>query len=797
MPTPGWLRQTDLPVDAGGRRYIDPPNLDQILDQHVNWRGDVNAGGYKLLNFSFAAAGNIEVGGGGIPGNHSAYIDLIGDETYTDYGLRIIRNNTGPNASSELLHRGTGDLRFSTVESAPISFFVGATEAMRLTASGIRFPDGTIQGSAGVPTSRQIIAGSGLTGGGDLSANRTLSVVENSTIQRLGMMVNGVGINNRWRLNLIAGANVVISGADDAANDRVNITINSTGGGGGGSQTPWLSDIDAAAFSLNNLRNLIIRSDGFYVRPADAGYDWYNGQFTHGTGEWQLVRRRISDGNWTAPFTIRPDGNVGIGTANPGATLDVANLLSTDTPGNGHLLRFTYGTSALFGWRVDFANQRLILDRNWSGWAGNCLVVDRSNGNVGIGAASPQGSLHVYGAHDHPRIRVEGTTGFPRLELKSDSRLYQLSCGGSGAGPLAGSFYIFDENAGTTRLVVNTSGNVGIGRSAPNARLDVLYPSSDPGPVTGGGATAFSIRSADSTNANGLFMGVHDAATPYAWIQAVTPGISMRSLVLQPQGGAVGIGPVTNPTYPLEVRRGAVVGDSSFPSGNYAAAIFNVADAAGENGLVVANRYAAPTSTVFTVGSLYNTGGGPGFDSFLTVDGIGRVGIGVVNPAVRLHVFGGADNADIAVFSGANAAQFLGIQSNPTYGHIFHWNGSGWGNVCVCRDGGNVGIGVLPGAAQRLDVAMSHDQEVRFTAGSGATGGRLRILPWLASISSAYIESISPDGSVLKPFRILTSLFDLRTSAFYMPDLPSTNPGAGTKRFWYDPADGNRVKFAA
>lgn len=27
-------------------------------------------------------------------------------------------------------------------------------------------------------------------------------------------------------------------------------------------------------------------------------------------------------------------------------------------------------------------------------------------------------------------------------------------------------------------------------------------------------------------------------------------------------------------------------------------------------------------------------------------------------------------------------------------------------------------------------------------------------------------------------------------------DLPSSNPGAGTKRFWYDPADGNRVKFA-
>lgn len=28
------------------------------------------------------------------------------------------------------------------------------------------------------------------------------------------------------------------------------------------------------------------------------------------------------------------------------------------------------------------------------------------------------------------------------------------------------------------------------------------------------------------------------------------------------------------------------------------------------------------------------------------------------------------------------------------------------------------------------------------------------------------------------------------------PNLRSTNPGAGTKQLWYDPADGNRVKFA-
>jgi len=30
-----------------------------------------------------------------------------------------------------------------------------------------------------------------------------------------------------------------------------------------------------------------------------------------------------------------------------------------------------------------------------------------------------------------------------------------------------------------------------------------------------------------------------------------------------------------------------------------------------------------------------------------------------------------------------------------------------------------------------------------------------------------------------------------------MSALPNSNPGAGSKRFWYDPSDSNRVKFAA
>lgn len=60
-------------------------------------------------------------------GNRQAYLDLVGDVTYPDYGLRIIRNNTGANADSDILHRGTGDINIKTTEAGDINFYTTNT----------------------------------------------------------------------------------------------------------------------------------------------------------------------------------------------------------------------------------------------------------------------------------------------------------------------------------------------------------------------------------------------------------------------------------------------------------------------------------------------------------------------------------------------------------------------------------------------------------------------------------------------------------------------------------------------
>lgn len=115
--------------------------------------GDVNLyrSGDKELSIGsgliIAKAGTNYIELGQITDNQYAYIDLKGDATYTDYGLRLLRGNEGPNTYSGLYHRGTGDLRIVTMEAAPIEFWTSNVIKMSLTTAGqLELP---IQGSSG------------------------------------------------------------------------------------------------------------------------------------------------------------------------------------------------------------------------------------------------------------------------------------------------------------------------------------------------------------------------------------------------------------------------------------------------------------------------------------------------------------------------------------------------------------------------------------------------------------------------------------------------------------------------
>ncbi len=67
-----------------------------------------------------------------------------------------------------------------------------------------------------------------MTGGGDLSANRTLSVTSDSTTQRVEVASAGTLQATRKQINFIAGTNTTLSVADNSGSNRVDVTINAT-----------------------------------------------------------------------------------------------------------------------------------------------------------------------------------------------------------------------------------------------------------------------------------------------------------------------------------------------------------------------------------------------------------------------------------------------------------------------------------------------------------------------------------------------------------------------------------------
>ena len=100
----------------------------------------------------------------------------------------------------------------------------------RLTAasnSAISIAVGSVSGA--VPNTRLISTGTGLTGGGDLTADRTLSVTANSTQQLVAVQNNGVAVGTRQVVNFIPGTNITVTTADDSANGRANVTVGISG----------------------------------------------------------------------------------------------------------------------------------------------------------------------------------------------------------------------------------------------------------------------------------------------------------------------------------------------------------------------------------------------------------------------------------------------------------------------------------------------------------------------------------------------------------------------------------------
>lgn len=149
----------------------------------------------------------IEIGKGRV-GNGNSYIDFISDETYTDYGFRIIRTATGANSPTKLVQRGTGPVEVDMTDGANFKVTSESVERLRVSASG----DTTVFGNLVVGESSRAVGSIK-----DLTAATSITP--------------DLGEGNRFRINL--SQNVTINNPTDfaAAQSLLFILIQDATGG--------------------------------------------------------------------------------------------------------------------------------------------------------------------------------------------------------------------------------------------------------------------------------------------------------------------------------------------------------------------------------------------------------------------------------------------------------------------------------------------------------------------------------------------------------------------------------------
>jgi hypothetical protein len=307
-----------------------------------------------------------------------------------------------------------------------------------------------------VEESTTITAGTGLTGGGDLSANRTISLANTAVAAGSYGSASAVGtftVDAQGRLTAasntnIAIANTAVSGLGTMSTQNAN-SVAITGGSINGT-TVGASTASTGAFT---------------TLSASSGATIFGGNLAFTTTA-QRITGDMSNATIASRLAFQTS------TANTGTTI---MAVPNGTGSTSQLL-----VRGKAGAADDSFGQVVIIDgtefRIASGAAGTGtqspmtfytggserVRIDTS-GNVGIGTASPDGKLDIATGGSSDVVAALGGT-FPAFTYRNGSGAWFHA----GKHPSSDYFYIGNGATPTTNinLVVDSSGNVGIGTAS-------------------------------------------------------------------------------------------------------------------------------------------------------------------------------------------------------------------------------------------------------------------------------------------------------------------------------------------
>jgi hypothetical protein len=247
-------------------------------------------------------------------------------------------------------------------------------------------------------------------------------------------------------------------------------------------------------------------------------------------------------------------------------------------------------------------------------------------GNVGIGTTSPSDSLHIRTATVDANIASV---------VQNGSRQYRIGIRGDSGNVFA----IQDDTASAIRMVINTSGNIGIGTGTPGYRLDVsgqmrVNYSSFGGIVVEGSSQDISLQLSNTSSGGRNYLvgagGSLSGSPSNFYIYDLTAGAFRMNIG---STGNLGIGEA-NPSYRLDVTN-----TSAFCMRMHSTNV---------DGPVIRFENNASGGRTFHVGSTATgSGAGVGFGIYdvaagsrLLIDANGNVGMGTISPGARLDVSG-------------------------------------------------------------------------------------------------------------------------------------------------------------
>ncbi len=443
------------------------------------------------------------------------------------------------------------------------------------------------------------------------------------------------------------------------------------------------------------------------------------------------------------------NGNVGIGTTNPGKTLDVAGTLRISTGGYiGDISTNYFANSGEMYFKPGGTQLAMVLSPNGGAHIGGTFnVAPPANGltiegNVGIGTTVPGQKLDVQGGNINTSgfVSAGGNPGLSTGDISASGVIY-----GNTAGVL--NLRAFGSTSGinlgnTTNgqyVVIQNGGNVGIGTTGPLTALDVqgIITTRSAAPDTPANATeglrmAYVSSGADTTiYRNSIFNEVSASANTGLMQFRVNNGTSTQAIVMSLSGsGNVGIG-TTNPTFNLDIQTASGNTKMQLLAAGTNASYISMINGTGPvqfgqessvGGSIIGGTSAY--SAVFGTQAARSLHLGTNNAVNLTILSGGNVGIGTTGPTAKLDVVGSyVDiNTPQLIVDGGAIGAVLGLQTAGTQrgkirvdstgalalessgtggidfnyaggtGNTTFWNGGG-SQLVTIQNGGNVGIG--------------------------------------------------------------------------------------------------------